>query len=530
MTNDTPYAPNQTNSLPIAWSDSLNNLAKRFDTQLAAIDGQQNRLTYSELNQRAHALALHLIQGGLVPGEAIASLLPNSIDAVWASYGIRLAGATEIPLNWGYTLDEIQWCAQLAKFKTILTLEKRTPELLSSGFNTLLAESIASAPVEPNTPIQPLAPVAFSQSARVLFTSGTTGKPKGVLYTNGARWLGEQLLKATLPFVPEPGVTILLMTPFVHGASLLAFAWLDHGATIILHDGVNIEKIAPLLDSDSLDAIFAPPTVLAKITSALAGKRYDHVRCIFTGTQPLTPALYRRANAMFGPKVRITFGKSECVNPITVLGLQDTHDYFSQAEVPAGACVGWPAPGVEIKIEAPDALTAQNEERSDGEVLLRSPHMSSGLIDSNGFRPHEPEGWHHTGDLGYIDQAGRVILTGRIADVIKTGGYRVNPDEIEVQLAANTLCAQICVTSLVSDYWGEIIVAVAEGTQPTWQQQCETLLEGMSKHKRPRLYVSVQALPRNPQGKISRKAVSKLVLETHQLVDGPYPALEQLNT
>jgi acyl-CoA synthetase (AMP-forming)/AMP-acid ligase II len=229
---------------------------------------------------------------------------------------------------------------------------------------------------------------------------------------------------------------------------------------------------------------------------------------------------------MFGPKVRITFGKSECVNPITVLSPQDTHHYFSQAEVPAGACVGWPAPGVEIKIEAPDALTAQNEERSDGEILLRSPHMSSGLIDSNGFRPHEPQGWHHTGDLGYVDQAGRVILTGRIADVIKTGGYRVNPDEIEVQLAANTLCAQICVTSLASDYWGEIIVAVAEGTQPGWQQRCEVLLQGMSRHKRPRLYVSVQALPRNPQGKISRKAVSKMVLATHTLLDGAHPRLE----
>ena len=529
MTNATPCTTNHNLSLPIAWSDALNNLAKRFDTQVAAIDGQQNRLTYSELNQRAHTLAQRLLQDGLKPGEAIASLLPNSIDAVWASYGIRLAGATEIPLSWGYTLDEIQWCAQLAEFKTILTLDKRTSELSSSGFKTLLAESIVAEPVLPNASIQPLGPIAFHQSARILFTSGTTGKPKGVLYTNGARWLGEQLLKATLPFVPEPGVTILLMTPFVHGASLLTYAWLDHGATVILHDGVNIEKIAPLLDSDSLDAIFAPPTVLAKITSALAGKRYDHVRCIFTGTQPLTPALYHRAHAMFGPKVRITFGKSECVNPITVLGPQDTHHYFSQTEVPAGACVGWPAPGVEIKIEAPDALTAQNEERSDGEVLLRSPHMSSGLIDSNGFRPHEPEGWHHTGDLGYVDQAGRVVLTGRIADVIKTGGYRVNPDEIEVQLAANTLCAQICVTSLASDYWGEIIVAVAEGTQPDWQQQCEALLQGMSRHKRPRLYVSVQALPRNPQGKISRKAVSKLVLATHRLLDGSHPQLEPLS-
>jgi acyl-CoA synthetase (AMP-forming)/AMP-acid ligase II len=520
---------NQHAQPPIAWSEALNRLAQRFCENVAVSDGAGHSLTYGQLNHFAHAFAKQLKQNGLKLGQAVASLLPNSIEAVWASYGIRLAGATEIPLSWGYTLDEIQWCAELAKFTTILTLEKRAPELAGAGFSTLLAASIAAEPSLPNAAIEPLAPIAFNQSARILFTSGTTGKPKGVVYTNGARWMGEQLLKATLPFVPAPGVTILLMTPFVHGASLLTYAWLDHGATVILHDGVNIEKIAPLLDSDSLDAIFAPPTVLAKITSALAGKRYDHVRCIFTGTQPLTPALYHRAHAMFGPKVRITFGKSECVNPITVLGPQDTHHYFSQAEVPAGACVGWPAPGVEIKIEAPDALTAQNEERSDGEVLLRSPHMSSGLIDSNGFRPHEPEGWHHTGDLGYIDHAGRVVLTGRIADVIKTGGYRVNPDEIEVQLAANTLCAQICVTSLASDYWGEIIVAVAEGTQPDWQQQCETLLQGMSRHKRPRLYVSVQALPRNPQGKISRKAVSKMVLAHHKLLDGSHPQLEPLS-
>ena len=236
---------NQTALPPVAWSEALNGLTQRFSERIAAIDGQGHSLTYEQLNRYAHALASQLKQNGLVPSQAIASLLPNSIEAVWTSYGIRLAGATEIPLSWGYTLDEIQWCAQLAQFKTILTLEKRTPELSGAGFNTLLAESITAEPSLPNTAIQPLAPVAFNQSARILFTSGTTGKPKGVVYTNGARWLGEQLLKATLPFVPEPGVTILLMTPFVHGASLLAFAWLDHGATIILHDGVNIEKIAP---------------------------------------------------------------------------------------------------------------------------------------------------------------------------------------------------------------------------------------------------------------------------------------------
>ena len=209
-----------------------------------------------------------------------------------------------------------------------------------------------------------------------------------------------------------------------------------------------------------------------------------------------------------------------CVNPITILDRADTHAYFSQTNVPAGACVGWPATGVEINIEAP-----KDPESPHGEVLLRSPHMSAGLIDANGFRPHTPDGWHHTGDLGYMDADGRLILTGRVADVIKSGGYRVNPDEIEAELASNTHCSQICVTSLASDYWGEIIIAVGESARPGWQEECEKLVAGMSKHKRPRMYIAVDTLPRNPQGKISRRQVSRLVLDTHTLTDGPYPVL-----
>ena len=511
---------NAHSSMPISWSSSLQVLAERFDKDIAAIDGQNQTLTYLDLNVRAHALAAELVAQGYQPGDPVATLMPNCVDAVWVSYGVRLAGACETPLSWSYTRDEIEWCAKLAQFKHVVSLSSRTQDISALGFSLIDAAEIlersASCVPDPREAIQ------GDRAGRILFTSGTTGKPKGVLYTHAARWQGEQLLKASLPFVPERGARILLMTPFVHGSSLLTYAWLDHGGTIVLHDGVNIEKIAPLLESKSLDAIFAPPTVLAKITGALAPKAFPAVRCIFTGTQPLTPALYQRAHAMFGPKVRITFGKSECVNPITILDRADTHEYFSQPEVPAGACVGWPATGVEIKIEAPSS-----DEETHGEVWLRSPHMSAGLIDANGFKPHEPEGWHNTGDLGYIDAAGRLVLTGRVADVIKTGGYRVNPDEIEAELASNPLCGQICVTSLASDYWGEIIIAVGEGTQSGWQEECEKLVAGMSKHKRPRLFVAVETLPRNPQGKISRKLVRGLVMDTHTLTDGQYPVLSR---
>lgn len=510
--------------MPISWSNSLHTLAQRFGDTCAAVDGQAKTLTYSELNRRAHALAAVLIERGLVAGEPVGTLMPNCVDAVWVSYGVRLAGACETPLSWSYTLDEIDWCRQLAKFRHIVTLDSRTEQTDALGLTLIDAQQLshASDQVSPSSLCKTLPAVPANTPGRILFTSGTTGKPKGVLYTHGARWQGEQLLKASLPFVPARGARILLMTPFVHGSSLLTYAWLDHGGTIVLHDGVNLERIAPLLESEALEAIFAPPTVLAKITGALAPQQFPTVQCIFTGTQPLTPALYKRAHMMFGPKVRITFGKSECVNPITILDRADTHNYFTQAEVPAGACVGWPATGVEIKIEAPTS-----EDEPHGEVWLRSPHMSAGLIDANGFRPHAPEGWHNTGDLGYIDAAGRLVLTGRVADVIKTGGYRVNPDEIEVALAANRHCGQICVTSLASDYWGEIIIAVGEAAQAGWQEECEQLVSGMSKHKRPRLFVAIDSLPRNSQGKISRRQVSRLVLETHTLTDGQYPTLSQ---
>lgn len=484
---------------------------------MAVIDGHQQTLSFTALNLRAHALANELIASGLRPGDPVATLVPNSVDAVWVSYGVRLAGACETPLSWSYTQDEIKWCAQIAQFKSIVSLKSREEGIAALGL-TFIDASITTDRCVDAPSLMPA--IHYETSGRILFTSGTTGKPKGVLYTHGARWQGEQLLKASLPFVPERGARILLMTPFVHGSSLLTYAWLDHGGTIVLHDGVHIEHIAPLLESESLKAIFAPPTVLAKITGALAPQQFPSVQCIFTGTQPLTPALYKRAHSMFGPKVRITFGKSECVNPITILDRADTHDYFIRDEVPAGACVGWPATGIEIKIEAPTS-----EDEPHGEVWLRSPHMSVGLIDAQGFRPHVPEGWHNTGDLGYVDAAGRLVLTGRVADVIKTGGYRVNPDEIEVALAANGYCGQICVTSLASDYWGEIIIAVGESTQAGWQEECEKLVASMSKHKRPRLFAAVESLPRNPQGKISRRQVSRLVLETHALTDGQYPSL-----
>jgi O-succinylbenzoic acid--CoA ligase len=150
--------------------------------------------------------------------------------------------------------------------------------------------------------------------------------------------------------------------------------------------------------------------------------------------------------------------------------------------------------------------------------------MSEGCLHAHGYEPH-PGGWHASGDLGRIDARGRLWLTGRTADVIKTGGYRVNPDEIEACLGGLRDAALVCVISLPSEYWGEVIVAVAEGTRGAWIEEAQARVAPLSRHKHPRAHVSVAALPRNAQGKVMRRAVRELVLSTHALADGPYPTL-----
>jgi acyl-CoA synthetase (AMP-forming)/AMP-acid ligase II len=492
---------------PVSWSADLQALAQRFGS-CVAVRGALGSLSFAGLSQRAHMLAAKLAQLGIAPGEPVALSLPNGTDVVWASYGITLHGAAETPISPALTADEVAWFVGLAGSKWVVTQAARREFFCALGMHVIAIEDMA---VPERPPRQPLAPVPGDLRGRILSSSGTTGKPKAIVYTHARRWIGHQLLKSALPFMPRPGDRILLMTPFPHGASLLTYAWLDHGGEAVLLEGINRAQVEPVLRG-GLAAVFAPPTVINKLAELFPEERFAGVRCVFTGTQTLSEAAYRRAERMFGPVVRITYGKTECVNPITVLPPAETAACYDIEPSVEGACLGWPADGVELFIR-------------DGEIWLRARHMADGYIDSAGF--HEFEGgWHATGDLGWIDERGRLWLSGRLADVIKTGGYKVQPEEIEAALAGLPGCGQIVVAALPSEYWGEVIVAVTEHATEGWSAEAQTRVERLSKHKRPRAYIELPALPRNPQGKISRREVRAAILDRYRLVDGPHPKLE----
>ncbi len=493
----------------INWGAVHAALVNRFGARIAVRDAA-GAVSYAQLFAAAAGIARHLLAVGVAPGARVGTLFRNGIPAVAAAYGTQIAGAAETPLNIAYSPAEIRGTARLAGCHHILCDATQVAFLTTNGFIAHDVTTIPPAPLDPSqTPDVPM-----DLDGRLAFTSGTTGLPKAIVYTQQARFLANILLQSCLPFTPGPASRVLLMTPFAHGASLQCLAWLDQGGEVVLLDGVDLPRIAPMLDNAELEAIFAPPTVLAKITAAFAGRSFRGVRAIFTGTAPLPPSTYQAARAMFGPVIRLTYGKSEVINPITVLPPEETDRYYAEGgSDDGGACVGWPAPGVELAIE-------------EGEILIRAQHMSKGWIDAAGFHPWRDDGFHPTGDIGRIDHRGRLHLVARVSDAMKSGGYKIYPQEIERALA--TAGTDATIVGLPSDYWGEIIVAVAESPHSDWEAKARAACADLASFKRPRFFLGLPELPRNAQGKLVRRHLVTALQSRFRLIDGPRPRLEEL--
>ncbi len=493
----------------VPWGTDLAATVSEFGDSEAVHDGA-HATTLAALAGRAARLALLLRARGSAPGTPVASCLRNSIQAVWVGKALRLAGVAETGLSPGYTEVERRYCLDLAGARLVITTRDQAPSFQALGRDVIAVEDVPDDPADPAA----LPPVPGEVWSRIGFTSGTTGRPKAIVTTHAARWLANVLQRAHLDPMPGLGSRVLLMTPFIHGAGLITHAFHDRGAGIVLLDGVDLPVVRRVLEDRSVDHIFAPPTVMAKLVGAFEGQRFDHIRTIFCGTAPLLPTLYVKARAIFGPVVRVTYGKSEITNPITVLSPRATDAYYAEAAPGGGVCVGWPGTGVEIEI------------RDDDEVFLRGRHMSCGHIDAEGFHPLPKDGFHATGDLGRIDALGRLHLIGRVADVIKSGGYKIHPDEIERVLAGTAGTGAVTVVTLPSEYWGEVIIAVAETEESSWPARAREALTEIARYKHPRVLLTMPELPRNPQGKIMRRLVREAVLERHRLIDGPHPSLE----
>jgi len=479
-----------------------------------AVLSRGRTLNYAELVAHAEAVRAAVIEADAKTGEVVAIVARNGPGVVAASYGVMASGAAEFVVDLNLGPDDIAYAMRILQVRRAVVERSELPRVEGLGLDVLVLEDILARPAR-KAPESPFDPHAWGKT---IMTSGTTGRPKAIVHRHDRRWLAHELLRAHLPFVPGANDRVLLMNAYAHGAALLAAAWFETGASVELIGGVDVAYADELFARGELTAVFAPPTVLTKLVEGTRHKRIEGIKCIFCGTATLQPALYRAAAELFGPVLRVTYGKSEMFNPITVLEIDKAADYYRDLSTFDAVCLGKAARGVEIKIrDEAGRLCATGEH---GEIHLRSRHMMHGHVDEKGF--HElPEGaFHATGDLGCVDERGRLFLAGRAHDVMKTGGYKIYPEEIE-----RVLPSGMVVVGIPSSHWGEIIVAVSEDSADH-SEAVAAATAGLARYKHPRACLTIAHIPRSLQGKVQRSRVREMVLARYALVDGPYPKFE----
>ena len=496
------------------WETSLRAFAARFSARVA-VAARGRTLTFAELAAQAEAVRAAVVAAGAKPGEPVMVVARNGPGVVVASYGVMASGAAEFVLDLNLGPDDVAYAARIMGIRRAVVERGEMKRVEALGLDVLVLEDIIESP--PREVIAP--PFDWRAWGKAIMTSGTTGRPKGIIHRHDRRWYAHVLLRSHLPFVPGPGDRVLLMTAYAHGAALLAATWFASGASVELIDGVDVAYADELFARGEITAVFAPPTVLAKLVEGTRHKRIDGIKCVFCGTATLQPALYRATASLFGPVIRVTYGKSEMFNPITVLEPHEAADYYRDLVTLDAVCLGAPATGVEVVIRDDAGRVCAPGEH--GEIHLRSPHMMIGHVDGDGF--HElPEGaFHATGDLGTLDEHGRLFLAGRAHDVMKTGGYKIYPEEIE-----RVLPNGVVVVGIPSAHWGEVIVAVSDGEATGMAEVVASATQGLARYKQPRACLVVEKIPRSLQGKVQRSRVRELVLARYAMTDGPYPTFE----
>jgi fatty-acyl-CoA synthase len=473
--------------------------------------------TYAELQDRFDRLATALRAGGVCRGDRVAFIgfnQPAFFDVMFAA--ARL-GAIFVPLNFRLTGPELDYIINDAGVHTIVADGTHRPVIQNiraslpcrhflsvegdaDGWPSLATFTAKSAPLHEGEPIAP------DEVAVIMYTSGTTGRPKGAMLTHGNIWWNNSMSLLTIDSM-ESDVT-LVVAPLFHigGLNVTTLAAFQKGAEVILHRGFDPSRWIEDIMKYKVSTAFAVPAMLLAVSQnpAFAGADFGSVRTIICGGAPVPePLLHLYAKR--GMPINQGYGLTETAPMVTFL----TSEWGASKLGSAGR------PGFFVEVKLVDAdgkfLT---EPGARGEVVTRGPNVMKGYWNKPEATAAAIDAakWFHTGDVGYFDADGFLYICDRVKDMIITGGENVYPAEVEAVLYAHPAIAEVAVLGQPDEKWGEAVVAVA-ALKPGQSLTLEALrawgTERLARYKLPSRLETVEALPRNPAGKVLKFELRK---------------------
>ncbi len=460
------------------------------------VDGSS--ASYAELVDEVDRGAAALVERGLDPGDRVAICAGGSLDLVRAYLSVLRARGVAVLANPAYTRDELGRLLEQAGARLLLHDRDRTA-LPAVGAAVDIADWGARAgELAPYTGPGP----GLHDVALLAFTSGTTGTPKGVPLTHAH--LTTSIAAAMAAWRWEPGDVLVHCLPLFHQHGLSGVhASLLAGSAAHLLTRYDAEELLATIERVRATVMFGVPAIHRRLLELdrerLAPLR--GLRLMTSGSGPLPRAVAEAVTEATGQRLLERYG-------LTETGLDLSNPYDGPRIT---GTVGYPLPGVEARIS--DADGAELPDGTDGEICLRGPQVFDGYLDDPAATAAAfwPGGWFRTGDVGHRDSDGRYALTGRLKELVITGGMNVSPQEVEGVVEALDWVHEAAVAGLPSDEWGEEVavwVVPRPGSEARPADVLEHCRERLAGYKRPKRVFLVDSLPRNALGKIMRSALT----------------------
>jgi long-chain acyl-CoA synthetase len=485
-------------------ADLVRAAAALHPAKAALIDADLS-VSWSELDALTDLAAAGFHATGCTPGDRIGILLPNSVEFAVSYFGALRGGFVAVPFNTAYTAHELSFQVADSAVKLIVTDGDHIDRLSDVGRDALVVVGAATGSWEQLLAAGEAAPrseagidVGGEDLALLLYTSGTSGLPRGAMLSHRALLANLQQLVSIHPPVVEADDRVLLVLPLFHvyglnsGLGLVAKA----GSTGVLARRFDpVETLALVRDQQVSCIVGAPPMYVAWSTMPDLGESLSSVRLALSGAAPLSPAVLSSVLESTGHHIFEGYGLTETAPVLT-------STLCSPVAKPGS--VGRPVPGVEVKIL--DDSEEEVDEHDPGELIVRGENLFSGYWPDGQGGPDD-EGWFRTGDIAYADSDGDLYLVDRTRELILVSGFNVYPREVEDVLREHPAVEEVAVIGVPQHNTGETVKALVvrrAGATPTANELIDYAALRLARFKCPTIVEFVDSLPHSLTGKVSK--------------------------
>ena len=479
-------------------------------------------LSYLQLKEDSIRLGKHLLKLGLKKGDKISFMLGNGYQTAKIFLGTMYSGIVIAPLNLISQPSQFEYVLNHSDTKLVFFSQEHK-ERLTAAVNKvdrdikLIEIDIDSKTIFPedhDLSDIPLPDVTEEDDALLLYTSGTTGLPKGVILSHKNVVAGGQYTAMAHELTPEDRALCSLPLYHINGEVVTAVTPLVNGGSVVMPHKFRTSDFWDLISEYGCTWFSVVPTIISYLTSGtdIEGKnlKLDQLRFGRSASSALPPSLHKEFEGKFKVSIVETMGLTETAAPV-----------FSNPMDPSKRKYGSPGLAVGNRAKIIDAAGKELPRGTQGEIMIRGDNVMKGYYKAPDKTAEaiDPDGWFHTDDIGYLDQDGFVFVTGRIKELIIKGGENIAPKEIDEVLYKHPAILDAAAVGIPDNTYGEEIMAcvtVKPGVSVTEEELLNHCLEHLGKFKTPKVIKIMEELPTGPSGKIQRLKLPDLVKDLEQ--------------